>query len=139
MSAKAMIAAVLGGAALAVLVGASASQAGELRFKDMGAEVVSVAQSVDPQVNPSPLSLAPPPHRSLELDSKGRWGLRLDVDEPASRDQDFRDLQAGAYLRIGPRLRVGGSVGLGDRFAPTSGAKPQDAAPRVRLETKFKF
>jgi hypothetical protein len=38
-------------------------------------------------------------------------------------------------------MRIGGSVGLGDRFADPQHILPEDTinAPRVHLETKFKF
>ncbi len=142
MSAKAGITAVFGGAALAVLA-TSAAFAGDLRARDMtllgGADLLPVAQTLgDPGVA-SPLSLAPSPHRTLQLDSKGRWGFRLDMDQPTARDQDFRDVQAGAYYRFGRGLRVGGSLGFGPSGAPQN-LRPQDeAAPRVRLESNFKF
>lgn len=85
-------------------------------------------------------SLVPQPHRTLELDSKGRWGVRLDMEQPSGRAADWQDVQAGAYVSLGSRLRVGGTVGFGDKFANPQRITPQDAAqPRVRLETQFKF
>lgn len=81
----------------------------------------------------------PTPHKTLQLDSKGRWGVRLDLEQPSGRSSDLRDLQAGAYLRLTPRIRVGGSVGFGDKFATPQRITPEDTAPRVHLETAFKF
>ena len=81
----------------------------------------------------------PTPHKTLQLDSKGRWGVRLDLEQPSGRPSDLRDLQAGAYLRLTPRIRVGGSVGFGDKFATPQRITPEDTAPRVHLETAFKF
>ncbi len=78
--------------------------------------------------------------RSLEFNTEGRWGLKLDYDENTTRDQQWRDVEAGAYYRLSPSLRVGGSVGLSGDAAATrrvpDGEKP---APRVRLETTFRF
>lgn len=137
-----------GGAALvafsaALLVAASPAAAEEpLRLRDLaGASVtpVSLSQSLEPGGDASPLNLAPAPRRSLQMDSNGRWGLRLDMVQPSARDQDLRDVQAGAYLRFGPRLRVGGTVNLNDRTPSPQSFRPQDSAPRVRLETNFKF
>ncbi len=134
-----------GGAAAAALLlcaCASPAAAGEVvRLREgAAADLIPIAQQLsEPAPNASPLSLAPPPRRSLELDSNGRWGLRLDLAQPASRDQDFRDVQAGAYLRLGPRLRVGGTVGLNSQTPGPQAFRPQDAAPKVRLETNFKF
>lgn len=81
----------------------------------------------------------PTPHKTLQLDSQGRWGVRLDVEQPSGRPSDWKDVQAGAYLRLTPRIRVGGSVGFGDKFAQPQRLTPEDTAPRVHLETAFKF
>lgn len=83
---------------------------------------------------------APAPRKSLQWDAKGRWGLRLDMDQPNNREMNLNDVQAGAFFRITPSLRVGGSVGLRDRFAAQpQQMQPQDARPRVHLETAFQF
>ncbi|MEO6338698.1 MAG: NtrZ family periplasmic regulatory protein [Caulobacteraceae bacterium] len=82
---------------------------------------------------------APAPRKTLQWDVKGRWSLRLDMDQPATREMGWKDVQAGAYFRITPSLRVGGSVGMGDKFAPSVQVQPKDAAPRVHLETAFQF
>ena len=135
--------AMIGGAAAAVLA-TSAASAAEPHGKDLAAEaqgvdILPVAQvSGDPGAT-SPLSLAPAPHRTLQLDSKGRWGFRLDMDQPTARDQDFRDVQAGAYYRFGRSLRVGGSLGFGPSPSPQNIRPQDDAGPRVRLESNFKF
>jgi guanyl-specific ribonuclease Sa len=80
--------------------------------------------------------------KSLKWDArKGRWGVTLNLDQPAERDAQLNDIQAGAYFRLTPSLRIGGAVALGD--TPTAPlykkTQPQDGAPRVRLETAFKF
>ena len=82
---------------------------------------------------------APAPRKTLQWDMKGRWSLRLDMDEPPTREMGWKDVQAGAYFRITPSLRVGGSVGLSDKFAPPVQVQPKDAAPRVHLSTTFQF
>jgi hypothetical protein len=82
---------------------------------------------------------APIPHKTYTFDNKGRWGVKLDVEEPTNRETEWKDVTAGAYFRIGPRLKLGGSVGLGDKFAQPQQITPQDVGPRVHLETKFQF
>lgn len=82
---------------------------------------------------------APTPHKTYAFDSKGRWGVKLDLAQPTNRDPDWKDAQVGAYLRITPKFRVGGSVGLGDKFAQPQHLTPEDTAPRVHLEGAFKF
>ncbi len=52
----------------------------------------------------------------------------------------WTDVQAGAYFRVTPSLRVGGAVALGEQEAPAyKKSQPVETAPRVRLETAFKF
>ena len=85
--------------------------------------------------------VAPAAHKQLQWDSKGRWGLRLDMIQPALRDPGVKDMQAGAFFRITPSLQVNGSVGLGDRLTDPSvqHVTPQDVSPQVHLETAFRF
>jgi hypothetical protein len=81
-----------------------------------------------------------PTHHVLQWQNKGRWMLQLDMSQPVGRDMELRDIQAGAFYRITPSLRVGGAVSLGDAPAtPDHTNLPQTQAPRVRLETNFKF
>lgn len=80
-----------------------------------------------------------PTHHVLQWANKGRWSLQLDMSQPVGRDMELRDIQAGAFYRITPSLRVGGAVSLGDPGAPDRSNLPQTQAPRVRLETNFKF
>lgn len=90
----------------------------------------------------SETSIAVPGARNLKWDArKGRWGVTLNLSQSAERDSQWSDVQAGAYFRLTPALRIGGAVALGDQEqSPASKKTPlQDAAPRVRLETAFKF
>jgi hypothetical protein len=81
-----------------------------------------------------------PIHRSLQWDQKGRWGLKLDMNEPAGRVMQLRDVQAGAYYRVTPSLRVGGAVSFSDQPAQLDRSPlPTTQAPQVKLETTFKF
>ncbi|MBO9710053.1 MAG: hypothetical protein J7521_17770 [Caulobacter sp.] len=95
----------------------------------------------------NPASLAPfnpqqGPKKSLQWDNKkGKWGLKLDLDQPVGREMEMKDVQAGAYYSVTPSLRVGGAVALGDNN-PAMAARKNDLkepAPRVKLETAFKF
>lgn len=77
--------------------------------------------------------------RTLVWDAKkGRWGLMLDIT-PRGADAQARDVEAGAFFRVTPQLRVGGAVGVGSQVAPVRKAGDSEEAPRVRLETAFKF
>lgn len=80
--------------------------------------------------------------RTLVWDAKkGRWGLMLDITPRGQGvDSQVRDVEAGAFFRVTPQLRVGGAVGVGPQAAPARKAGERDEdAPRVRLETAFKF
>lgn len=82
------------------------------------------------------------PRRTLEWDSaKGRWGLNLGVEQHSTdRDVQLKDVSPGVYYRLTRRLHIGGSVSLAPDQAETMRlGQPQFPAPRVRLETVFKF
>jgi hypothetical protein len=83
------------------------------------------------------------PKKSLQWDAqKGRWGLKLDLDQPSDRDMQLNDVQAGAYFKVTPSIRVGGAVALGETDPAAAARKNQalqEPAPRVKLETAFKF
>ena len=79
-----------------------------------------------------------------QFDLKGKWGLKFDVNQPESRPSGFNDVDAGAFYKLSPSLRVGGTVGFGEKSEafkpePNSAAQATSAHPRVRLETTFKF
>ena len=70
-----------------------------------------------------------------------KWGFTLNLQEPDTRASTWNDIQAGAYYRITPSLRVGGSLAFGDEQV-TPGPKPavpEAGQPRVQLDAKFKF
>ena len=94
--------------------------------------------SVHSEVSPVPTSGL----KSLKWDArKGRWGVTLNMDQSDVRPSSMNDIQAGAYYHITPSLRVGGAVALGDEQL-TPGPKKigsEEAQPRVRLESSFKF
>ena len=78
--------------------------------------------------------------RTLVWDAKkGRWGLMLDITPRAGIDAQARDVEAGAFFRVTPQLRVGSAVGVGPQLAPVRKPGDNEEAPRVRLETAFKF
>ena len=80
--------------------------------------------------------------RSLKWDArKGRWGVTLNMDQSDVRPSTLNDVQAGAYYHITPSLRVGGAVALRDEQVNPGPKKigSEEAQPRVRLESTFKF
>jgi hypothetical protein len=119
------------GAALLIGAASSAAHAETAKSKAIDFTVRSEVSAVAPQG----------PAKSLKWDArKGRWGLTLNVDQPDARDVQLNDVQAGAYFSLNRSLRVGGAVALGEREALRS-TKPENhaGAPRVKLETAFKF
>ncbi|HEV2363786.1 MAG TPA: hypothetical protein VGS12_06255 [Caulobacteraceae bacterium] len=89
----------------------------------------------------SPAAVPVSGRRILEWDpQKGRWGLSLGVQQRQDGTA-WRDVEPGLYYKVTPRLHIGGAVGLGngDAGEPPLRFQPQGAAPRVRLETTFKF
>jgi len=82
------------------------------------------------------------PRSTLEWDAKkARWGVKLGVEQHSDRDVQLKDVQPGLYYRITPRLHIGGAVSLAPDQLESSQrlTDPQMPAPRVRLETTFKF
>jgi hypothetical protein len=81
-------------------------------------------------------------HRTFEWDAaKSPWGLKLDLEQQPGATSEYKNLQAGAFFKVTPTLRVGAGVSLsGDQ--PNTTANPlaqQPAPPKVHLETTFKF
>ena len=125
--------------ATVALFGAASAHAQSTKLTDSAISTPVTLQSGDQGPLSQPFSV-PTPKKTLQLDSNGRWGLRLDMEKPTNRPMDWKDVEAGAYFKLTPRLRVGGSVGLGDKFADVQRITPAEAvAPRVHLETSFKF
>ncbi len=118
-------------AVLAAVGGARAEQATPtliLAANDFAAPTYGVASSTTPR-------------RTLEWDAaKGRWGLNLGVEQHTDRDVQLKDVSPGVYYRVTKRLHIGGAVSLAPDQAETQRlGQPQLPAPRVRLETTFKF
>jgi hypothetical protein len=76
--------------------------------------------------------------KTLKLDSR-KWGVKLNLDQSVERDPRRKDVEAGAYYRITPSLRVGGAVQFDEKAEERRGFADRDRQPRVRLETAFQF
>jgi hypothetical protein len=77
----------------------------------------------------------------LRFTERGRWGLDLNLSQPVGRERDLGDVEAGAYYRVNPRLRVGAAAGLAEAESDPARAPQTDrrTAPRFRLESIFRF
>ncbi|MGV9006896.1 MAG: NtrZ family periplasmic regulatory protein [Brevundimonas sp.] len=129
MRRKTVIAAVIGG--LAVIAAADVAVAQTARSRT---PVVSLADAGTART-------ATPARRGLQFSENGRWGLNFNLSQPVGREADWGDVEAGAYYRINPRLRVGAAAGLATPEADPARPPETDgrAAPRFRLESIFKF
>jgi two component system regulator NtrZ-like protein (phosphatase activity inhibitor) len=77
--------------------------------------------------------------RSLQWDAKkGKWGLKLDLDQTTVRDMGWNETGAGAFYKVTPSLRVGGGVSVNSSNDDSRRLGLQQA-PKVKLETAFKF
>jgi len=125
-----VIAAVIGG--LAVLAVADDASAQTARNR---APVVTLSEAGTAR------TATTPPRRGLQFNESGRWGLNFNLSQPVGREADWGDVEAGAYYRINPRLRVGAAAGLAPPEVDPGRLSETDrrAAPRFRLESIFKF
>lgn len=134
-----LIAALTGTALLFTASHASAQAQGTQNAQSPGrvrAPVVSLSEAQGAAQRPTP-----PQRRGLRWYDSGRWGLNFNMSEPVGREADWGDVQAGAYYRVNPRLRVGASAGLGAPEQDPARAPETDrrSQPRIRLESIFKF
>jgi hypothetical protein len=86
-----------------------------------------------------------PQSKVYQFNLDGKWGVKFDVNQPESSAPRSSDIDAGAFYRLTPSLRVGGTLGFGEKSDPMKPEPARSAAqgdkkqPRVRLETTFKF
>jgi hypothetical protein len=81
-------------------------------------------------------------HKTFEWDAaKSRWGLKFDVEQQAGAVSEYKNVQAGAYFKLGQSLRVGAGVSLSDsQNNPSNNPLAQTPPPpRVHLEAGWKF
>lgn len=118
---------------LAAFVGVSNDASAQSRSR---APAVTLAEASSAAQRTSPA-----PRRSLRWNENGRWGLDFNLSQPVGRDAQWGDVEAGAYYRLSPRLRVGAAAGLAAPEQDPARAAETDrrAQPRVRLESIFRF
>ncbi|MBV8594176.1 MAG: hypothetical protein JOZ27_07750, partial [Caulobacteraceae bacterium] len=86
MSARGIMMAAAAAGLLAAMGGAAHAE---------GARVLLVSNDFS---GPAPESAPATPRRTLEWDSrKGRWGLKLGVEQHVDRDVELKDVQPGLY------------------------------------------
>ena len=130
MMAQARIVAVAG--ALVLMGTATGAHAQAAKPRQPAADAFTVRGDFNAQ------AAASQQNKIIQWDTKkGRWGLKLGL---GSLESQWKNVEAGAFFRITPSLRVGGAVGLENtKDAPVRKRDDDGAAPKVRLETAFKF
>jgi hypothetical protein len=126
----------LGRRVVLIVAGALACAAGG------GAHAADKGRPIDFSVRSESYQVGSTALKSLKWDArKGRWGLTLNLDQTDARPATGNDVQAGAYYRITPSLRVGGAVAFGNERVQPGPKKigSEEAQPRVRLESSFNF
>ncbi|MEI7932110.1 MAG: NtrZ family periplasmic regulatory protein [Alphaproteobacteria bacterium] len=74
----------------------------------------------------------------LEIDGKSHWGLKLELQQPVTRDVQLKDIEAGAYYKVTPTIRVGGALGVTDA-KPAAPAANGPVTPRAKIGATLKF
>lgn len=126
--------------------------AGASTFADAAPQSGSKAQdvlSLPPLVSPSSNSFAndsaytPAQSKVYQFNLSGNWGVKFDVNQPTTAPAGSNDIDAGAYYKLTPSLKVGGSLGFGEKTDPLKPEPHNQLAdkkqPRVHLETTFSF
>lgn len=123
-----------------------AASLGIVALAGVASEVSAQSRSRAPAVTLAEASAAQrsapaQPRRGLRWNENGRWGLDFNLNQPVGREAEWGDVEAGAYYRLSPRLRVGAAAGLAAPEQDPARAAETDrrAQPRVRLETLFRF
>ena len=131
MRLSAIFAASLG---LVALMGVAGEASAQSRSR---VPAVTLAEASNAQRSTLPAA----PRRGLRWNENGRWGLDFNLNQPVGREAEWGDVEAGAYYRLSPRLRVGAAAGLATPEQDPARAPETDrrAQPRVRLETLFRF
>ena len=131
----ALIAGLAGGLTLLALADVASAQAA-------GAPARARAPAVSlTEAQAARAAAAQPGSSRLRFTERGRWGLDLNLSQPVGRESNLGDVEAGAYYRVNPRLRVGATAGLAEPESDPARGPQADrrAAPRFRLESIFRF
>ena len=126
----AIIAGLIGAAALAAVAGETSAQT-RSRAPAVSLSEASAAQR----------SQAAPQRRGLRWNENGRWGLNFNMNQPVGREARWGDAEAGAYYSVTPRISVGAAATLGRQVQDPARAPETDrrSQPRIRLESIFRF
>lgn len=130
MRKSAVIAGLVAGLGLVAVADAAAAQTATSRGR---APSVSLSEA-------NAARTATPSQSRMRFTERGRWGLDLNMSQPVGREDSLGDVEAGAYYRVNPRLRVGAAAGLAETERdPARAPQTERPAARFRLESIFRF
>jgi hypothetical protein len=128
--------------AVALLAAADVASAQATGAQASGAQARTRAPALSlSEAQAARAAAAQPGSSRLRFTERGRWGLDFNLSQPVGRESNLGDVEAGAYYRVNPRLRVGAAAGLAETESDPARAPQTDrrAAPRFRLESIFRF
>ena len=128
--------------AVALLAAADVASAQATGAQTSGAQARTRAPALSlSEAQAARAAAAQPGSSRLRFTERGRWGLDFNLSQPVGRESNLGDVEAGAYYRVNPRLRVGAAAGLAETESDPARAPQTDrrAAPRFRLESIFRF
>ena len=128
--------------AVALLAAADVASAQATGAQASGAQARTRAPALSlSEAQAARAAAAQPGSSRLRFTERGRWGLYFNLSQPVGRESNLGDVEAGAYYRVNPRLRVGAAAGLAETESDPARAPQTDrrAAPRFRLESIFRF
>ena len=136
----AQIAGLAGAVALLAVADVASAQATGAQASGAQARTRAPALSLS-EAQAARAAAAQPGSSRLRFTERGRWGLDFNLSQPVGRESNLGDVEAGAYYRVNPRLRVGAAAGLAETESDPARAPQTDrrAAPRFRLESIFRF
>ena len=77
--------------------------------------------------------------KALQWNGKGRWGLKLDYDQPTQRSVQWKDVDAGVAFKATKHFQLSATVNFNDGSFPHTVSPDEKPQPRVRLESTFRF
>jgi hypothetical protein len=94
---------------IAGLLGAAALLSGAAATAHAAEAPSAQVRPVDFTVRPDNPAATPAQPKTYKFEGRrGRFGVTLDLQQPETRPGTWNDVQAGAFYRITPSIRVGG-------------------------------
>ncbi len=119
---------------------------GALALAGMANDASAQTRARTPSVNLSEIAAqssttpaTPAQRRGLRWNENGRWGLNFNLNQPVGREADWGDVEAGAYYRLSPRLRVGAAANLAsDAGCKRAARRFLEEGDKVKMTLRFR-